>query len=111
MSIAQPYERHHWLFPTAAALPHYPLASKQQNMVERILNSGKHLLKLIDEILDFSQLEAGAMELKLEELNLAELVAISEMRSLVEQKNLTMLVNLNLHNPISSMTALVCGRS
>jgi len=41
------------------------------------------------------------MELKLEELNLAELVtAISEeMRSLVEQKNLTMLVNLNLHNP------------
>jgi len=44
------------------------------------------------------------MELKLEELNLAELVtAISEeMRSLVEQKNLTMLVNLNLHNPISS---------
>jgi len=80
-------------------------------MVERILNSGKHLPKLI-EILDFSQLEAGAMELKLEELNLAELVtAISEeMRSLVEQKNLTMLVNLNLHNP-SSTTALVCGRS
>jgi len=39
------------------------------------------------------------MELKLEELNLAELVATSaEMRSLVEQ-NLTMQVNLNLHNP------------
>ena len=81
--------------------PHDPLASKQQNMVERILNSGKHLLTLIDEILDFSELEAGGMELKLEELNLAELItAISEeMRSLVEQKNLTMHVNLNLHNP------------
>ena len=79
----------------------HPLASKQQNMVERILNSGKHLLTLIDEILDFSKLEAGKMELKQEELNLVELVtAISEeMRSLVEQKNLTMHVNLNLHNP------------
>jgi len=41
------------------------------------------------------------MELKLEELNLAELVTATseEMRSLVEQKNLTMQVNLNLHNP------------
>jgi PAS domain S-box-containing protein len=81
--------------------PHHSLASKQQNMVERILNSGKHLLKLIDEILDFSKLEAGGMELKLQELNLAELVTATsaEMRSLVEQKNLTMQVNLNLHNP------------
>jgi len=53
--------------------PHYSLASKQQNMVEHS-NSGKHLLKSIDEILDFSKLEASCMELKLEELNLAELV-------------------------------------
>lgn len=82
-------------------LPQYPLAPKQENMVGRILNSGRHLLTLIDDILDFSKLESGRLELKLEELNLAELVntTTEEMRSLAEQKNLALKVNLNLDNP------------
>lgn len=81
-------------------LPQYPLAPKQENMVGRILHSGRHLLTLIDDILDFSKLEAGRLELKLEELNLAELVnaTTEEMRSLAEQKNLALKVNLNLDN-------------
>ncbi len=82
-------------------LPQHPLAPKQENMVSRILKSGKHLLKLIDDILDFSKLESDRLELKLEELNLAELVSTTteEMRSLAEQKNLTLKVNLKLTNP------------
>lgn len=81
--------------------PHHPLAPKQENMVERILNSGRHLMTLIDDILDFSKIEVGSLELKLEELNLAELVTATteELHSLAQQKNLALQVHLNLQNP------------
>lgn len=77
------------------------LNKNQENMVERILNSGRHLLTLIDDILDYSKLEVGCFKLKLEGLNLAQLVTatIDEMRSLAEQKNLKLQVNINLQNP------------
>ncbi|WP_250122786.1 ATP-binding protein [Chroococcidiopsis sp. CCMEE 29] len=78
-----------------------PLAKSQESMVERILNSGKHLLKLIEDVLDFSKLEVGQLQLQLEELNLAELVTTTteQLYSLVEQKSLAFQVNLNLQNP------------
>ena len=81
--------------------PHHELAPKQENMVQRILNSGRHLLTLIDDILDFSKIDAGGLKLKLEELNLAELVIATteEIRSLSEQKNLALEVHLELQNP------------
>jgi PAS domain S-box-containing protein len=77
------------------------LSQRQTNMVERIFNSGKHLLTLIDEILDFAKIEVGCLQLDLQELNLAELVTATaeEMRSLVEQKNLELRINLNIQNP------------
>ena len=40
------------------------LTPRQEDMITRIFNSGKQLLTLIDEILSFSQLEAGVLELK-----------------------------------------------
>jgi len=81
--------------------PHYQLAPKQVNMVERILNGGRHLLTLIDDILSFSKLESGALKLNLEELNLVELITTTaeELRCLTEQKNLDLQANLSLHNP------------
>ena len=77
------------------------LSHHQTNMVERIFNSGKHLLTLIDEILDFAKIEVGCLQLHIQELNLAELVTATaeEMRSLVQQKNLELRVNLNIQNP------------
>ena len=79
-----------------------PLSCKQANMVERILNGGRHLLRLIDEILNFSQLEVGAIQLELEEFNLAVLVKTitEELYCLIEQKNLTLQVNLSLDHPL-----------
>lgn len=65
-------------------------------MIERIFHNGKHLLKIIEEILDFTKLKACHLELKVEVFDLAPLVisTVEELRSLAEQKNLNLQVNL-----------------
>ncbi len=77
-------------------------APEQENMVERILNNGKHLLTLIDDILDLSKIEAGRMDLEREQINLAVLVTTTteEIRSLAEEKNIDLQVCTFLNNPL-----------
>jgi two-component system, sensor histidine kinase and response regulator len=48
------------------------LNSKQKEYLEDILNSGRHLLHLINDILDLAKVEAGKMELSLERFALRE---------------------------------------
>jgi PAS domain S-box-containing protein len=51
-----------------------PLNEKQQEYVQFILGSGKHLLNLIDDILDLSKVEAGKMELNPQIFSIKEML-------------------------------------
>lgn len=53
-----------------------------QRDADRILNAGRHLLRLLNEVLDLSKIEAGSMELNLETCDLSNLAR--EVRDLVQ---------------------------
>ena len=60
------------------------LSEKQDEYVVDILGSGRHLLALINDILDLSKIEAGRMELELEDFALAP--AIENALALVKER-------------------------
>lgn len=51
-----------------------PTTDLQQQDLSAIYNSGQHLLSLINDILDLSKIEAGKMELQIEEVNLHDMI-------------------------------------
>jgi signal transduction histidine kinase len=62
----------------------------QITMLERVLQNGQHLLMLIEDILDFSKLQANRLELRLQTIDLSELISeiVEELRPLADQKHL-----------------------
>ena len=52
-----------------------PLNERQREYLGDVLNSGRHLLRLINDVLDLSKVEAGRMELHPETFNLHETIA------------------------------------
>jgi PAS domain S-box-containing protein len=78
------------------------LTPEQENMVQRILDNGKHLLSLIDDILDLSKIESGRMELAPEPVNLETVLtnAVEEFRARAQEKNLDLQVEIGLHNSV-----------
>jgi signal transduction histidine kinase len=78
------------------------LTTQQRDMVERILKNGKNLLTLLTDILDFSKVEAGRLDLKPEPFDLSELVhsTVEELRCLAEQKRLNLQVSMHLLDPL-----------
>jgi DNA-binding response OmpR family regulator len=67
-----------------------PIPELCLNAFERILRNGRHLLALIDDVLDISKIEAGRMKVHREHFDLTEMVqgTFGELQSLAEQKGI-----------------------
>ncbi|TCS71170.1 PAS domain S-box-containing protein [Sulfuritortus calidifontis] len=50
------------------------LTAEQQDNVREIFSSGEHLLKLINDVLDLSRIEAGRMQLAIERVQLQDII-------------------------------------
>jgi|GEM_PF-637002 len=66
--------------------------TEQREYISTIHNSGKHLMGLINDILDLSKIEAGKLELELERESPHQIIseAMSVMRVKAREKNLTL---------------------
>lgn len=78
------------------------LAPSQRKGVDHILNSGNHLLKLINEVLDISKIEAGKLSLSLEFIKVREV--ITEAMDLV--KPLAINPGITIHYENSDLDSL-----
>ncbi|HYG62200.1 MAG TPA: response regulator [Thermoanaerobaculia bacterium] len=67
-----------------------PLPKSCERAFEKILRNARHLLALIDDVLDIAKIEAGRMKIHREHVDLAEVVqdSFGELQSLARQKGL-----------------------
>jgi PAS domain S-box-containing protein len=72
------------------------LNEKQKEYVGDVLESGQHLLSLINDILDLSKIEAGKMELELSRVKIKDLLENSLI--MIKEKALKHCISLDIHN-------------
>jgi len=81
------------------------LNQKQLKYVGNIYSSGKHLLSLINDILDLSKIESGKLELQIDEFSIPETIEgiIATVKGLASKKGITL--DLQTKQDLSYMTA------
>ena len=89
------------------------LTAKQHQFLETIQSSGKHLLDLINDILDLAKIEAGMLELNLTETPIHSLceASLTLMRQQAIQKNITLRSELLDSAPSSDEAPNPSGRA
>ena len=80
-----------------------PIPPPYATAFERILRNGRHLLALIDDVLDVAKIEAGRMRLHREHFDVAEVVqgAFRELQSLARQRGLDYRLHLQGEVPLA----------
>lgn len=78
------------------------LTATQEKGVQHILDSGKHLLNLINEVLDISRIESGRISISVEPVNVYEIINDVKESLLfsANQKGINIETELNVQSPI-----------
>jgi PAS domain S-box-containing protein len=79
-----------------------PLTDKQQRFVGHILQDARHLLELINEVLDISKIESGRLELKRETFDFGQCVeeVMAGIRHQAANRNITLENQNNFHESL-----------
>jgi signal transduction histidine kinase/CheY-like chemotaxis protein len=89
-----------------------PINKVQEQDITSIYNSGMNLLNMINEILDLSKIEAGKMELQLEDVSIAEVItkAISTVMGLIKDKPIELIQKIPTDLPIVKADEIKLGQ-
>jgi two-component system sensor histidine kinase/response regulator len=76
--------------------------AQQQARVEHIMSAGRHLLDLINEVLDISRIEAGHLQLSVEAVFIAEVLdaALALMRPLAAARSMKLSIDASLEEDV-----------
>jgi signal transduction histidine kinase len=87
---------------------HGKLNEQQLKMVSRIVNNSQQLQRLIDDLLDFSRIDAGGLQFKLSRFDVCHLMTeiVDEFRPMADQKSIVLTIDYDLnltqiiHDPV-----------
>jgi signal transduction histidine kinase/CheY-like chemotaxis protein len=79
-----------------------PINEEQEKSLKRVAANARHLLQLINDVLDISKIESGKVELEIKELDLRWLIetVLPTFEQLINQKGLTLTINIDEGLPL-----------
>jgi signal transduction histidine kinase len=85
-----------------------PLNANQKDFLNDILKSGRHLLTLINDVLDLARVASGKLELRPQSFSLREAIAetCSIVKPMADQRNVTINIDARVDNDIVTLDPL-----